>query len=68
MTERQRAFRDVAAYLLDRADQYKPGSGSWVPLADAAQEIINGRVDEVQENGDLDDELYRRVDRLRRGG
>lgn len=61
---RAEAFRDVAAYLLDRADQYEAASGSWVALSDAAADIMNGRVDEVKGYGDLDENLYRRVDRL----
>jgi len=54
--------RDVAAYLLDRADQYVDGSGCWVALADAAHNVMQGEVEAEKRNGSFDAELYRRVD------
>lgn len=52
----------VAAYLLDRADQYTTGSGSWIPLADAAKAIMDGTFDDLAGAGELDDDdLLKRV-------
>ncbi len=62
---RDAAIRDVAAYLLDRADQYDTDSGCWVALTDAAHNLMNGEVDAALNNGDLDKGLYRRVDSWR---
>jgi hypothetical protein len=60
---RERYRRQVAAYLLDRADQCVTQSASWVGLADAAHAVINGEVEERQRVGELDDpELLARVD------
>lgn len=54
--------RDVAAFILDRADQYSIKSPCWVPMSDAAQAIMRGEVDEAKKHGELDEDLYRRVD------
>ena len=58
---------DVAAYLLDRADQYVTDSACWVALSDAAHNIYIGEVETAKRNGDLDDSLYRRLKRMTRG-
>jgi hypothetical protein len=56
-------LRQVAAYLLDRADQYDTDSGCWVCLADAAHEIMNGEAEARVKHGELDDpDLLKRVD------
>ena len=60
--EIERERRDVAAFLLLRADRYDNSNGKWVPLADAAQEIMNGDFAESQKCGELDADLYKRVD------
>lgn len=52
---------DVAAYLLDRADQYETDSGCWVALADAAHNVLAGAVQDAKNNGDLDESLYERM-------
>lgn len=52
---------DVAAYLLDRADQYDTDSGCWVALSDAAHNIMLGEVEAAKNNGDLDASLYERL-------
>lgn len=60
--------RNVAAYLLDRADQYVTESGSWVPLVDAAKAIMNGEVETAVAHGELDDpDLLARVDAMVHG-
>lgn len=57
--------RMVAAYLLDRADQYKTESGSWIVLVKAAEAIANGEFDVAVNHGELDDDaLLSRVDRM----
>lgn len=62
MTKRQR--EDVAAYLIDRADQYAAESPCWVALADAAKAVMRGEVEEAVKHGELDDrELRERVRR-----
>ena len=55
--------RNVAAYLLDRADQYDTESPSWVGLADAAEAVANGEVEAAVANGEFarDDDIKRRV-------
>lgn len=58
--------RDVAAYLLDRADQYKTSSPCWIALSNAAANIIRGEVQAEKANGTFDAELYARVDAMRR--
>ncbi len=56
----------VAAYLLDRADQYETESSSWVGLANAAAAVMNGEIETAARCGELDDpELLRRVRRLK---
>lgn len=53
---------DVAAYLLDRADQYSTGSGLWIPLVDAAKAFVTGEVQRLLDAGELQEpELHRRV-------
>lgn len=54
-------LRDVAAYLLDRADQYVTESPCHIALSDAAHNIMLGEVEAAKRNGDLDAELYRRL-------
>ena len=61
--ERVEAFRDTAAYLLDRADQHSTDSPCWIALADAARNVVRGEVDAALNNGDLTDDLYTRLDR-----
>jgi hypothetical protein len=57
--------RMVAAYLLDRADQYVDESPSWVGLADAANAVASGEADEAIDCGELDDSpLLTRIDRM----
>jgi hypothetical protein len=57
--------RMLAAYLLDRADQYKTDSPSWIPLAKAAEAVVNGDVESAVNHGELDDDtLLARVDRM----
>ena len=51
----------VAAYLVDRADQYETDSPCWIALTDAAHNIINGEVEAALANGDLDAALIERV-------
>jgi len=51
---------DVAAYLLDRADQYDNSNGRWVPLADAAHALMEGAVEEALAHGELQEEDLRR--------
>lgn len=59
--DRQLSSLDVAAYLLDRADQYVTDSPCWIALADAAFNIVVGEVEAAKDNGDLDDSLYKRL-------
>ena len=54
--------RDVAAYLLDRADQYVTDSACWVALADAAHNVLAGEVQAAKRDGELDAELYERME------
>lgn len=55
--------RQVAAYLLDRGDQYDTSNGRWVPLHDAATALMNGEFDEAVAHGELEGaELLTRVD------
>lgn len=58
----KRIQRDVAAYLLDRADQCQADSPCWVALADAAHNIMIGEVDNAIDRGEFDAALYDRVD------
>ena len=60
-------LRDVAAYLLDRADQYETASPCWIALADAARNVMLGEVAAAKNNGEFDAGLYRRVDGMDRG-
>lgn len=55
---------DIAAYLLDRADQYETDSPCRIALADAARNLMLGEVKAAKDNGDLDDELYQRLSRM----
>lgn len=58
----QQAREDIAAYLLDRADQIDNETGDWIPLADAAKAIMAGDVEAAIEHGELQEtELRRRV-------
>ncbi len=60
-------IRVVAAYLLDRADQYVDGSGCWVALADASHNLMRGDVEVSLLDGQLDPDAFRRVDAFARG-
>lgn len=63
MTRKQRL--DVAAYLLDRADQYDTDSPCWVGLVDAARAVARGEVEEAIAHGELaEPELRLRVRRM----
>lgn len=59
--------KQIAAYLLDRADQYDLNSGCWIALADAAHNIMLGEVEAARDNGDLDADLFRRLDAMTGG-
>lgn len=59
--------RDVAAYLLDRADQYVTESSCWIALADAAHNIMLGEVHKAIVENEFDEPLYERVDGFARG-
>jgi hypothetical protein len=52
-----------AAYCLDRADQYVPGSGICPALADAAEGIAKGDAAGMMARGETED-LLRRVRRM----
>ncbi len=52
----------IAAYLIDRADQYETESPCWVALADTAENVMNGTFADVLGAGELDD-LRARVER-----
>lgn len=58
--------RQLAAYLLDRADQYDTDSPCWIALSDAAANVANGEVDLAISHGELEDSaLLARVDSMR---
>lgn len=57
-------IKDVAAYLLDRADQYVTDSACWIALSDAAHNIMLGEVEIARRNGDLDRSLYDRLAKI----
>jgi hypothetical protein len=59
---RRDATREIAAYLLDRADQYPDGEPMWVAVSDTAMKVAHGEANEAAIHGELDD-LYKRVDR-----
>ncbi len=60
--------RQIAAYLLDRADQYEDDSSCWNALADAAEEIMSGGVAARVAAGELADRpLLARVDGFKTG-
>lgn len=60
--------RQIAAYLLDRADQYDDDSACWNTLAEAAEEIMSGGVAERVAAGELEDAaLLKRVDNFKTG-
>lgn len=68
-TERRRAdlLQYVAAYLIDRADQYDTESPCWIALADAAHNIMNGEFEAAVAHGELDGaDLLDRVARWRK--
>lgn len=64
MKDRMLSAADVAAYLLDRADQYDTESGCWAALADAAHNVWIGEVEAAKANGDLDAALHKRLRRM----
>lgn len=51
----------IACYLLDRADQYQTDSGSWIPLADAAEAVMHNEHVTAYVHGEFDPELVARV-------
>ena len=51
---------DLAAYLLDRADQYVSDSPCWIALSDAAANVANGDALASLRAGELDDEPLRK--------
>ena len=56
----------MAAYLLDRADQYATDDWRWNPLADAAHAFMSGEVQRLLDAGELrESDLRRRVKRFR---
>lgn len=55
---------DIAAYLLDRADQYNLKSPCWVALSDMAENIARGDAEAAAAHGELDAGLYARVKRM----
>jgi len=55
---------DVAAYLLDRADQYDTDSPCWVALSDAAENVMACEVERAKQSGELDQKLRQRVRRF----
>lgn len=58
--------RVVAAYLLDRADQYDTESPCWISLSDAASAVVNGEVEAAWTHGELEDgPLLTRIAKLR---
>lgn len=56
---------EVAAYLLDRADQYATESPCWIALADAAEAVVRGEAQVAAEHGEFDEDLLRRVEAMR---
>jgi hypothetical protein len=58
--------RDVAAFLLYRADRYGISSPSWTALGAAAAAVLTEEVQAAKDNGDLDADLYARVDTITR--
>ena len=56
----------VAAYLLDRADQYETDSACWVALADAAGNILAGEHLKSHREGEFDDSLRMRVQGMKK--
>lgn len=58
---------DIAAYLLDRADQYVTSSPCWIALSDAARNVALGEVTQAKDSGELDAELYGRIKSMARG-
>jgi hypothetical protein len=65
---RMTADEVVAAYLLDRADQYDTSSPCWIALADAAKDILMGDHKQANLEGNLDDltDRVRRIARVER--
>jgi hypothetical protein len=56
----------VAAYLLDRADQYETDSPCWIGLVDAARNIASGEVERAAQCGEIDDDVLSRVRKMRK--
>jgi len=56
--------RIIAAYLLDRADQYPTDSPLWQPLVDAVDGILSGDAHGAWQRGEFDKELLVRVDKI----
>ena len=62
-----KARRMVAAFLIDRADQYDAKSPCWVALADAAHGVMDGDLEQRVSEGEFDDpRLMKRVNKWRR--
>lgn len=61
---RRHTTRDIAAYLLDRADQYDTDSPCHIALTDAAHNVMQGEIARAKRENDFDAALYARVDSL----
>ncbi len=59
---RRHTTRDIAAYLLDRADQYDTDSPYWIALADVAHNVMQGEIARAKRENEFDEALYARVD------
>ncbi len=59
---RRHTTRDIAAYLLDRADQYDTDSPCWIALCDAARNVMQGEIGRAKRENEFDAKLYKRVD------
>lgn len=57
---------DLAAYILDRADQYPTKDPCWIALADVAENIVTGEAANAASHGELDASLYRRLETMKR--
>lgn len=55
----------VAAYLLDRADQYVTESPCWIALADAANNVLHGEHAKSYQEGEFDETLIARIRKLK---
>lgn len=62
--KRTAKLRDVAVYLLDRADQYQTSSPCWIALVNAVGNILCGEFEAALDHGEFDAVLYGRVDSI----